>query len=193
MVRDCSNGRKYDTDTYKLALEFAPIRDIRFRGSYNRAVRAPNIQELFAPQFVGLDGTNDPCAKVITARRNMAVIAQGLAVGPVAGANPAGQYNGLLGGNPKLTPETATTNTVGVVLQPRFIPRLALTVDWWNIKLKNAIQGFGADAILTACVNQSTATFTSPACDLVHRDPAGSIWLTPGGYVIDTPTNNRSR
>ena len=47
-----SNGRKYDTDTYKLSAEFAPIRDIRFRGSYNRAVRAPNIQELFAPQFV---------------------------------------------------------------------------------------------------------------------------------------------
>ena len=52
-----SNDRKYDTDTYKLALEFAPIQDIRFRGSYNRAVRAPNIQELFAPQFVGLDGS----------------------------------------------------------------------------------------------------------------------------------------
>ena len=50
---------------------------------------------------------------------------------PVGGKhrNPAGQYNGLLGGNPNLKPEKATTKTVGVVLQPRFIPRLALTVD----------------------------------------------------------------
>ena len=183
-----SNGRKYDTDTYKLALEFAPIRDIRFRGSYNRAVRAPNIQELFGPLFVGLDGTKDPCAKVITAT-DYGCLAQGLSVGQSPSANPAGQYNGLLGGNELMTPEKGTTITLGTVIQPRFIPRFALTVDWWDIKLKDAIQGFGADAILTACTTQSTATFTSPACDLVNRDPAGSIWLTPGGYVIDTPSN----
>ncbi len=82
-----SNDRKYDTDTYKLALEFAPISDVRFRGSYNRAVRAPNIQELFAPQFVGLDGTNDPCAKVITAA-DFGCIAQGLVGRPVAVGEP---------------------------------------------------------------------------------------------------------
>ena len=59
---ELSNGRKYDTDTWKIQAELAPIRDIRFRGSYNRAVRAPNIAELFSPQFIGLDGTKDPCA-----------------------------------------------------------------------------------------------------------------------------------
>ena len=183
-----SNDREYDTDTYKVALEFAPISDIRFRGSYNRAVRAPNIQELFAPQFVGLDGSNDPCAKVITAT-DYGCLAQGLTVGQSPSANPAGQYNGLLGGNPNLTPEKGTTLTLGTIIQPRFLPRFALTVDWWDIKLENAIQGLGADAILNTCVAQSTASFTSPACDLVQRDPAGSIWLTSGGFVIDTPLN----
>ena len=63
-------------------------------------------------------------------------------------ANPAGQYNGLLGGNPDLNPEKATTKTLGVVFQPGFLPRFALTIDWWNIKVKDAIQGFGADTIL---------------------------------------------
>jgi outer membrane receptor protein involved in Fe transport len=183
-----SSDRKYDTDTYKLALEFAPIRDIRLRGSYNRAVRAPNIQELFAPQFVGLDGSDDPCAKVITAT-DYGCLAQGLVVGQSPTANPAGQYNGLLGGNPNLTPEKGTTITLGTVIQPSFIPRLALTVDWWDIKLENAIQGLGADAILKTCVADSTATFTSPACDLINRDTAGSIWLTPNGYVSDLPLN----
>ena len=183
-----SNDRKYDTDTYKLALEFAPIQDIRFRGSYNRAVRAPNIQELFAPQFVGLDGANDPCAKVITAA-DFGCLAQGLLVGQSPSANPAGQYNGLLGGNPNLTPEKGTTLTLGTVIQPRFIPRLALTVDWWDIKLENAIQGLGADAILNTCIANSTATFMSPACALVQRDAAGSLWLTSNGFVIDTPLN----
>ena len=185
---ELSNDREYDTDTYKLSLEFAPIADVRFRGSYNRAVRAPNIQELFAPQFVGLDGSNDPCAKVITAT-DYGCLAQGLLVGQSPSANPAGQYNGLLGGNPNLTPEKGTTKTLGVVFQPSFIPRLAITIDWWDIKLKNAIQGLGADAILATCVGDSTATFTSPACDLVNRDVAGSLWLTSGGFVTDTPLN----
>ena len=57
---ELSNGRKYDTDTWKIQAELAPIRDIRFRGSYNRAVRAPNIAELFSPQFIGLDGIEGP-------------------------------------------------------------------------------------------------------------------------------------
>jgi iron complex outermembrane recepter protein len=184
-----SNGRKYDTDTYKFSGEFAPIADIRFRGSYNRAVRAPNIQELFAPQFVGLDGSNDPCATVITAT-DFGCLAQGLVVGQAPTPNPAGQYNGLLGGNPNLTPEKATTKTVGVVLQPRFLPRFSLTVDYWNIGLKDAIQGFGADAIINNCVAFSTATSVAPSCALINRDPAGSLWLTSGGFIVDTPSNS---
>jgi outer membrane receptor protein involved in Fe transport len=181
-------GRTYSTDTYKISAEFAPIKDVRFRGAYNRAVRAPNIQELFAPQFVGLDGSNDPCAHVITAT-DYGCRAQGLVVGQSPTPNPAGQYNGLLGGNPDLKPEKATTKTVGVVLQPRFLPRLALTVDYWNIDLKAAIQGFGADAILTNCVNHSTATSVAPSCALIHRDTSGSLWLTSNGYVNDLPNN----
>ena len=182
--------RSYDTNTYKVSLEFAPIRDIRFRTAYNRAVRAPNIQELFAPQFVGLDGSVDPCAGFVISATDFGCIAQGLAVGQRTNPNPAGQYNGLLGGNPSLNPEKGTTWTAGVVLQPRFVPRLALTVDYWQVKLEKAIQGFGADAIVNACVTESTsATNISPACALVHRDPAGSIWLSGQGYVIDLPNN----
>jgi outer membrane receptor protein involved in Fe transport len=183
-----SNGRSYSTDTYKLSAEFAPIKDVRFRGSYNRAVRAPNIQELFAPQFTGLDGSKDPCAHTITAT-DYGCLAQGLSVGQSPKANPAGQYNGFLGGNPNLTPEKATTKTVGVVLQPRFVPRLALTVDYWNIDLKDAIQGYGADAIVTNCVTHTTASSVAPSCALIHRDTSGSLWLTPNGYVTDLPNN----
>ena len=185
-----SNGRKYQTDTFKLSAEFAPIRDIRFRGAFNRAVRAPNIQELFAPQFVGLDGVGDPCAGHTIEADEFGCIATGLAEGDKTPENPAGQYNGLLGGNPDLSPEKATTKTLGVILQPRFMPRFALTIDYFNIKVKKAIQGFGADAILGQCVSGSTSsTSIDPACDLIKRDAGGSIWLTPGGFVIDTPNN----
>ncbi|QNM84085.1 TonB-dependent receptor [Sphingomonas sabuli] len=186
---ETSGDRKYDTDTYKLSLEFAPIRDVRFRAAYNRAARAPNIQELFAPQFVGLDGSDDPCAGAPIEATDYGCIAQGLAVGQSTPANPAEQYNGLLGGNPNLNPEKATTKTVGVVLQPRFIPRFALTVDYFNIDLKDAIQGFGADSIVQDCVGNATASFTPASCALINRDPAGSIWLTPGGFVTDLNYN----
>ncbi|HEX8031401.1 MAG TPA: TonB-dependent receptor, partial [Vicinamibacterales bacterium] len=187
---ELSTGRKFNTDTYKLSAEFAPIKDVRFRAAYNRAVRAPNIQELFAPQFVGLDGANDPCAKTITATDYGCLAQANIVVGSSPSPNPAGQYNGLLGGNPDLSPEKATTKTVGVILQPSSIlPVFALTVDYWNIQVKDAIQGFGADSILNACVSQSTASTPSPACALVHRDVAGSLWLTSGGFVSDLPNN----
>ncbi len=189
--------RKYDTDTYKIGLEFAPIRDVKFRAGYNRAVRAPNIQELFAPQFVGLDGGTDPCGSLTDGAGNprpvgatdYGCLAQGLVVGQSPTLNPAAQYNGLLGGNPLLNPEKATTKTVGVVFEPRFIPRLAFTVDYFSIKVKDAIQGFGADTILQDCIDKSTATTIAPSCALIQRNPAGSLWLSPDGFVIDTPTN----
>jgi len=152
-------------------------------------VRAPNIQELFAPQFVGLDGSNDPCAHTITAT-DYGCLAQGLVVGQSPTPNPAGQYNGLLGGNADLKPEKATTKTAGVVFQPSFLPRFALTIDWWSIDLKDAIQGFGGDAIINNCVAHSTATSVAPSCALINRDPAGSLWLTPNGFVTDLPTNS---
>ena len=184
-----SADRSYKTDTYNLSTEFAPIRDIRFRAAYNRAARAPNIQELFGPQTVALDGGTDPCAGFTITATDYGCIAQGLAVGQGTPLNPAAQYNGFVGGNPDLTPEKATTKTLGVVLQPRFVPQFALTIDYWNIVLKGAIQGFGADAILADCVAKSTASAAAASCALIHRNPAGSLWLSPDGYVVDLPHN----
>ena len=187
-----SNGRKFNTDTFKLGVDFAPIKDIRFRAAYNRAVRAPNIQELFAATFVGLDGVTDPCSGTAIVATQYGCRAQGLAIGQTVVANPAAQYNGFLGGNANLTPERATTKTAGVVLQPRFIPGLSLSVDWYDIKITNAVQTYGADAILNACISGSTGTTAatiSPACALIHRNPAGSLWLSSDGFVVDTQQN----
>lgn len=186
-----SNGNKFDTDTFKVGVDFAPIKDIRFRAAYNRAVRAPNIQELFATQIVGLDGSTDPCSGSAITATQYGCLAQGLSVGQGVTANPAAQYNGLLGGNPNLQPEKATTKTVGVVIQPRMIPGLSLSVDWYDIKITNAIQGYGADAILNACGASTSlaAANANPACALINRNAAGSLWLSSDGYVIDLQTN----
>ena len=116
---------------------------MRFRGSYNRAARAPNIQELFAPTYVGLLGSTDRCSDLVISATDYGCLAQGFHIGQKTPFNPSAQYNALLGGNPDLVPEKATTKTAGVVFQPRFIPRFAFTIDYWNIDLKDAIQGFG--------------------------------------------------
>lgn len=186
---ETSADNKFDTNTYKLGVEFAPIRDIRLRGAYNRAVRAPNPQELFAQTYVGLSGTEDPCAGRTITAADVGCIATGLAVGAFTPENPAGQYQALLGGNPDLQPEKATTKTLGVVLQPGFLPRFALSIDYYDIEVKDAIQGFGADAIIQDCVENSTAGNIRSSCSLVTRDPGGSIWLTPAGFIDNIPTN----
>lgn len=180
-----SSGSTFKTDTYKIEGEFAPIRDIRFRGGYNRAVRVPTLQDFFSPQLVSLDGSTDPCAGAAITAAQTGCIAQGLAVGQTVATNPAGQYNGLQGGNPGLQPEIADTWTAGVVLQPRFLPGFSASVDWFNIKVKGAIQGIGADTILTQCTNTANPFF----CGLIHRDSTGSLWRSSNGYVIDLSQN----
>lgn len=181
--------QSYNTDTYKIGAELAPVRDIRLRAIYNRAVRAPNIQELFATPNVGLNGSVDPCAGFTITATDYGCLAQGLLVGQGVTPNPAGQYNALLGGNEDLQPEKATTWTAGVVLQPSFIPRLAITVDYFNIEIDRAIRSFGPDTILNDCVDNSTATEIRDSCSLINRDAAGSLWLTPGGFTVDLPSN----
>src|SRR5882757_7720267 len=190
---DYSEGFK--TNTYKGGLEWAPVSDLRFRGSYARAVRAPNVGELFTPQAVGLDGTTDPCSGAIVAGTNHlasgATAAQCALMGVSAGqfgfigANPAGQYNGLIGGNPNLQPEKSDTYSVGVVLKPRWIENFTASVDWFDIKVNNTVGGIGEDVILKNCI----ATGDPALCGAVHRDANGSLWKSPQGYVSDVNVN----
>ena len=186
-------GSHFNTDTYKLSLEFAPIHDVRARASYNRAVRAPNVVELFAPQSVGLSGTADPCATAAPG----ATLAQCQLTGVTAAqygsiaANPAGQYNALAGGNPNLAPETADTYTVGLVVQPRFIPGLAITADYFDIKVKDVIGVIGFNTIMTQCITTGDPSF----CNRIHRATGnGSLWLpvadqANGGFITDVNSN----
>ena len=181
-------GNHFNTDTYKLSVEFAPIHDIRARGSYNRAVRAPNVVELFTSQFVGLGGTVDPCAGAVPT----ATAAQCANTGVTAAqygtinANPANQYNALFGGNTNLSPEKADTYTVGVVLQPRFVPGFAFTVDYFDIKIKNLISTLGFQTIMTQCLTTGDPFF----CSKIHRTPGnGSLWLSQTGFIETTNTN----
>ena len=178
----------FNTNTFKLGLEWTPVHDVKVRGSYQRAIRAPNILELYTPQTVALDGSTDPCTGVtpLPTAAQCALTGVSAAQYGTIGANPAGQYNGLLGGNPNLKPEVADTYDFGVIFQPRFIPSLNLSVDYFDIKVKNVIGGVGADVILQNCINTGSPAF----CSLINRAPGtGSLWKSPLGYVADTDVN----
>ena len=183
-------GDGVQTDTYKLGLEWAPIADVRLRGSYQRAVRAANIVELFTAQGFNLfDATGDPCGAA--ARDPEASVQECIDSGVPASLvgsgvldSPAGQYQFLQGGSTELAPETSDTYSYGVVFQPRFAPGLAITVDYFDIKIEDTITTFGAPNTWTSCYSNNDAA----ACDRINRNGAGQLWLG-NGHIEDLNIN----
>ncbi len=184
-------GSGVQTDTYKFGLEWAPIQDVRVRGSYQRAVRAANIVELFTGIGTNLfDAPGDPCGA--SARDPNASDAECIATGVPAGLvgaasldSPAAQYTFLQGGNPNLTPEESDTYSYGVVFTPRFAPGLAITVDYFDISIENVISTFGGNNTWTACYTNNDPA----ACARIMRNPGtGQLWVG-SGQVVDLNTN----
>ena len=184
-----NSENSFRTNAYKLALDLTPVRGLRLRASQQRAVRAPNVVELFTPiDHSGFD--RDPCtgtSPVATAeqcaRAGVTAAQYGhLLPSPNTDLLP---YNEIFGGNPELQPEKATTRAIGLVLEPRFFRGFNATVDWWDINLKGAISGVGPRTILFTCLNTGDPLF----CDRVHRDSNGSLWLTPQGFIDNRLVN----
>jgi outer membrane receptor protein involved in Fe transport len=188
-----SNYSTAGTDeTWKIGLVYSPIADIKFRATDAVAVRAPDIGELFAPQQQVFEQINDPCDPAFIGQgtpfrsANCQALMDAL-LGPgvyTAGVTPV-QSNVtlpvLIGGNPKLAPETARTYTVGVVLQPEFLPGFVATVDYYRVSITNAIEAPSAQSVADQCVDLSS--ISNPFCAQITRrttaagvgSPAGSI------------------
>lgn len=177
----------FSTDTYKLGLEWSPLQDIRARVSYQRSVRVPNVSELFGVQAVGLDGTVDVCAGSNPSLTLEQCARTGVTPTQYRNIdeNPAAQYNGFIGGNPDLQPEIADTLSFGLAFQPSFAPGLRLHVDYFDIRIKDAIQAPNADFSLLLCARSG-----DPAtCSRIQRDRDGSLWQSNDGFVVDTFEN----
>lgn len=174
------------TDTYKVQLEYSPVEQVRLRAGYNRAVRAPNNLELFSSPNITLWGGRDPCAGAAPTRSAAECALTGVGSGfgtyGAIDSNPANQYDQRVSGNASLQPEIGDTWTVGAVLSP--MRNLNMTVDFYDIKVKKLISAYGANYILTQCLDGVTSY-----CSLVHRSPvSGSLWY--GGGFIDNGTLN---
>jgi iron complex outermembrane recepter protein len=171
-------GPKNNAFTYKFDLAWEPSDGIKFRANYAHATRAPNILELFRPATVSLTNLSvDPCsgaAPVTNATLRAVCLAQGAPANTIGLiANPtAAQANASVSGNINLKPEKANTWTVGAVLQPSFAPRMSLSIDYYNIKVKEAIATALPGDVIAACFGGlSAASVTNPACTSIRRDP----------------------
>lgn len=186
--RYSSYSEGYKTNTYKLGLEWAPIDDVRLRASFNRAVRAPNLQELGQPDHVALDTGGDLCAagtKLTQAQCALLGVTPAAYAAGGAAASPASQYNGLVGGNPNLKPEVGKTTEVGLVFTPTALPGFNATLDYSDIKITNLVNSYGPNLIQSNCILTGSPTW----CNLVHRDPAGTLWASQSAYTFDPLLN----
>jgi outer membrane receptor protein involved in Fe transport len=143
-------------EAWKVGGIYAPVRDISFRGTYSRAVRAPNITEAFLPATAGFFSVTDPCdVDNIDADpdRTANCAADGIPAGFVANTNVS--IEGVSSGNPNLDAEEAESFTYGVVLQPRWLPGVSFTADYYDIQIDNAIAQIGAQDIIDNCYDAS--------------------------------------
>jgi len=188
-------------DSWKLGTTWAPTDDVRFRAVYSVATRAPNIGELFAGPNQTFETVPDPCVDAVTEAgavgdfcRSIPGIAQQLAT--------TGGFEYTLGdeqsmegrnlSNPDVKEEEAKTWTVGVVLTPQAFRNFTVSVDWFQIKINDAIKLVSRDFILSSCVN---SLGTDPLCSRITRENVGTPRpRTPGTvFSIDTlPLNAAS-
>lgn len=166
---------------YAAGIQYAPVRDITLRAQYQRAVRAPNVSELFGGLANGFPLAVDPCATAAAAVAGAlrdTCIATGVPAATVGtpGLQLNEQIEGTFGGNPLLEEETSDTYTLGAVFRPSFIPGLSVTVDGYDIEIDDVISTFGGgvDSILNLCYNVIQDA-TSPYCQAVNRNPQGVI------------------
>jgi iron complex outermembrane receptor protein len=181
------------TNTYKFEVQYAPIAEYRFRASYDRAIRAPSVAELFTPPIVGLTTVApDPCAAPITftllqcertgvtpAQYNSGSIPQGTAA----------QLSQETSGNTALKPEQADTYTLGLNFAPSQIAHLTGSIDYFHIRVKDEIGVIPYLVVVANCANTGDPTY----CSQIVRSPStGSLngnSIASGGYVIQKNYN----
>jgi outer membrane receptor protein involved in Fe transport len=187
-----------ETWTWKAGGSWEPGFGLKIRGNYSKAVRAPNLGELFTPQTVGLTNLGiDPCAgaaPTLNADLRAICLAQGAPLGTIGSiTNPtAAQANAVFGGNTDLKPETAKTWTLGVVFVPEFLPKFSMSVDYYNIRIKDVIGSALPGDVINACFGNITAASASdPDCTIIRRNPItggldGDPATTPGLFLATT-------
>jgi outer membrane receptor protein involved in Fe transport len=147
-----------------------PVDDLRLRASYTRAVRAPNLVELYSAQGQNFaPAPNDPCSSRFIGEGSPTRRANCAAAGVPTSYDfvYTQSLESLSGGNPLLTEEKSDNYTVGGVFTPSFVPGLSLSVDYYNITVNNVISAVDEQTILNRCYD--SATLDNSFCNLFQR------------------------
>jgi len=162
------------TDTWNIGAQWRVTPDLMIRGSRARAVRAPNISELFLPQSQTFRTITDPCeSDNVQAGTEFRVANCTAALGfdptQVEFINTtSSSVEGVVGGNPDLKAETGDTQTLGLVFTPQFAPGLSMSLDYYRITLTDAVNLFTANTIIESCYDLEQP---NDFCGLFTRDP----------------------
>ncbi|WP_260921921.1 TonB-dependent receptor domain-containing protein [Novosphingobium sp. 9] len=163
--------------TYSVGLVYAPIKDISFRGQFSRAVRAPTVNDLYSSAAQNYEEAVDPCSEAVAltnSNLNSSCLASGVPASAIgSGYQTDSQIESYNGGSTSLKAESAYTYTLGVALQPSFLPRFSMTVDYYHIKISNYITTLGTQTLINQCYGTSENGYTptnTDACSLLPRN-----------------------
>ena len=167
-------------ETYKVAGTWKPFDDLLLRASYNKAIRAPSVGELYAPQSNGFPTATDNCSAraAPNAATRQACINSGVSSSVVGLINANQQTQTLSGGNPNLSPEEAKTITYGFAYTPSWLSNFSITGDYFSIEVTDAIANFGGSAanVMNVCYgSRVNGNPSSPYCSAISRLANGSI------------------
>ena len=187
-VRRVHNSISGTATTWTEGMRWEPTEDLQLRANRTKSIRAPAITELFLPAATSFQFANDPCDHVYVhqgtapATRAKNCSAAGIDTTTFTSNVVNATAKGTSSGNTGLQSETADSRTIGVVLRPRWVPRLNVAVDYIDIRLTNAIETLTLQQLLYACYD-STDYPNNPACTSFTRNPAGQITTFHAGYV----------
>jgi iron complex outermembrane receptor protein len=187
-IRRVDNSIAGLSNTWTAGVRWAPTRDILFRYNKTRAIRAPSVTELFLPASTSNEFANDPCDKNFVNQGPDPALR--LKNCEAAGINPAtftsnvvnATAQGLTSGNVALQSEVADSFTYGVVLTPRWVRNLSISVNYLSIKMANAIESLTLTDILDACYDSANYP-NQPECQDFTRNAAGQIVGYHDGFV----------
>lgn len=199
-VRYVDNTVNGGFTAYTLGGLYSPVRGVQFRGNFTRSLRAPSLVELFTPQSPAFNTFPDPCDQINIAsgpnpavrQRNCAAFYQsyGIAPGTFNSTARVATIPVLSGGDPDLANEAANSYTFGVVLQPAFIPRFRLAVDWNRVKVRGNIASLTPANIAEGCYDNPNFDTANPDagnafCTLFTRVRGGAN----NGQLVNDPAN----
>lgn len=175
-----------NAETFAVGLSWQIDEQFRLRGNFNRAVRAPNVNNLFAAFTNGFPGASDPCAGGGFGSYDAGVVDQTCIDAGVPAANIGsavvqsnGQIEALFGGNPDLGAETADTYTFGAVVQPNAIEGLTIQLDYYSIEIEDAIVTVPLQTLLDECHRNEIATSCAVVSAAGVRNPVTGEMANP--------------